>query len=139
MENKKQKQSDGMVVVRGRDLPISPKKTMVVCKLLNNKKIDPSIKLLEDLVSQKKGIKMNKREVLKPGKGTKYPINVAKQLIKLLKSLNANASVKGIDTNKIILSAKADQAARPMKQGARLRQFKRAHVLIQGRVMEEKK
>ena len=47
------------------------------------------------------------RATLKPGKGTKYPVNTAEHFIKLLKSLNANASNKGLDINKVVLFAKA--------------------------------
>ncbi|MFC1686283.1 uL22 family ribosomal protein [Nanoarchaeota archaeon] len=139
MENKQTKQNVGMVVVRGTSLPISTKKSVVLCKLLKNKKIEPAIKFFEEIIDMKKGIKMNKRETLKPGKGTKYPIKTTKQFVKLLKNLNANAVTKGLDVSKLVLSASANQASRPLKAGARFRKFKRTHVKIEGKIKEDKK
>lgn len=139
METKTENKSSGSVVVRGSDMPISTKKSIVICKLLKGKKIDSAIKLLESVANEKFGIKMNRKETLKPGKGTKYPIKTVEAFIKLLNSLNANASYKNLDVGKIILSAKANQASRPLKAGARYRQFKRTHVEIIGKVVEDKK
>jgi len=140
MESKTKIQSGAKVVVKGRDLPISTKKSMVLCKLIRNKKIDPSLKLLDEVIKKKKGIKLNKKETLKAGKGTKYPISTAKYFVKMIKSLNANAGSKGFDQSKLVISlAKADKAARPMKPGSRLRKFKRTHVILEGKVVEDKK
>lgn len=139
MENKTQNKSAGIVLVKGNDMPISTKKSIVICKLLKGKKIEPSIKFLESVAKEKYGIKMNKRETLKPGRGTKYPIKTVEAFIKLLKSLNANAAHKNLEVGKIRLSAKANQASRPLKSGSRYRQFKRTHVEIIGKVVEDKK
>jgi len=139
MENKQKKQIEAQVSVTGRDLPISTKKAIVLCKILNNKKLEPSMKFFEGIASGKQGVTLVRREALKPNKGTKHPIKTAEVFVKLLKSLNANATNKGLDTSKIILGAKADKAASPMKPGNRLRKFKRSHVTIIGKVMEKKK
>lgn len=139
MVENKQIKNEGTVVVRGRNLPISTKKAMAICKLLKGKKIESSIKFLEEVAKMKKGISLDKREVLKVKKGPKHPIKTIEPFVKMLKNLNANASVKGIDASKLVLMAKADRAPRPQRPGARLRKFKRTHVLIEGRVEETKK
>ena len=128
-----------MVIVKGRDLPISTKKAIILCKLLQNKRMEPSLKLMEDVANNKKAIKLGRREALKPGRGTKHPIKTAKVFVKMLKNLSANASVKGLDVGKLIITAKADKASSPLRPGARLREFKRTHVLLQGKVVESKK
>ncbi len=139
MKGKNNLESGSMVLVKGNNLPISAKKSIVLCKLLKGKTINEGMKMMENIIDMKKGISLNKREALKVKRGPKYPIRTAQQFVKLLKSLNANANVKGLDVDKVILAAKADRAASPMKGGNRLRKFKRTHVLIEGKLKSEKK
>jgi len=67
----------------------------------------------------------------------RYPINACKAFINLLKSLQANANVNGIENPYIIL-AKANKATRPYRRGGRER-FKRTNVLLIAREKTQNK
>jgi len=131
MENKTNQVA---VVVNGRDLPMSNKTAMILCKVIKTKKIEPSIKLLERVMEEKIGISFAKGKVKTGNNGLKYPVNAAGIFVKLLKSLSANATVKGLDPSKIIIHARADIAPRPNRPGRRPVKFKRTHVTLEGSV-----
>lgn len=120
-------------VVRGRDLPISERHAAIVCKAIKNQSLEYSTKLMDDIVNQRMGVKKEGGRVKVTSHGAKYPLVVAKVFSKMLKSLSANASVKGMDPKTIVIFAKADKASRPQRPGNRYRKFKRAHVTLEGR------
>ena len=126
MENRKD------VVVRARDVGISTKHAMAICKFIRHKKIDYSIKFLEEVVGMKKAVPM-KGEIphRKGGFAGRYPIKAAEVFITILKSLSANASAKGLDAENIRLFASANKASRPHRPGKYSgRKFKRAHIFV---------
>lgn len=138
MVNKIKAQSEMAAVVNGRNLPISFKTSVILCKVVKNRKIEPSIKFLEAVEREKIGISFAKGKVRKGNNGMKYPHKAAGVFVKLLKSLSANAVVNGVDPSKILVHARADKAARPNKPGARPFKFKRAHVTLEGTLVADK-
>ncbi len=99
--------------------------------MIRGKKLDKATALIE---------KASKMEIAVPMKGEiphrkgrimsgRYPINAAKQFVKMLKQLSANATNNDIDIDKGIIECKADQANRPYRRFGRMK-FKRAHVTI---------
>ena len=67
----------------------------------------------------------------------RYPIKAAQQFVKLLKQLAANATINGIDIEKIKIECQANRAARPYKRFGNMR-FKRTHVTLKLKLPEKK-
>jgi len=121
-------------VANGRNLSISKKHAMAICKMIRGKKIQDALMDLELVLKFKKVVPMKGEIPHRKGKGImsgRYPINATKIIISLLKSLDANARVLEIN-DPIISLAKADRAARPYRRFGS-RRFKRANVLLQAK------
>ena len=115
----------------GKDLPISTKHSMAICNFIRGKKIEDVIPELEKVAKLRKAIPMRGEIPHRKGKGMmsgRYPVNASKVFIRLLKSLNANASANGIE-NACIITAVPNKASRPHKRGGRER-FKRTNVML---------
>jgi ribosomal protein L22 len=126
-----------MAMVHGKDLHISTKYSVGMCKFIKRKKIEKAIEDLEKVLFNKKVIPMKGEIAHKKGKGImsgKYPQKATKEFIRLLKSLLANSNVNGLD-NPIISEAIPNMASRPMGRFGSV-QRKRTHVKI---VAKEKK
>lgn len=125
-----------IAIARGSDMPISTKHAIAICRFLKGRKINDSIELLEKVIIQKEAIPFNAEVPHKKGIPARYPVNASKAFIKLLKSLSANATQKGLNLEITRIHGNANLASRGHKPG-RLgrRKFKRTHVLL---VAEEK-
>ena len=123
-------------IVRGRDLPISTKNAVAICKLIRGKKIDSAIALLEKVCKKKVVVPFPSGSHKKGIRG-RYPIKTASCFIKLLKNLAANANINALDISELHIHAKADTASRPLRSAER--RFKRTHVIIIARKIKEKK
>jgi len=121
------------VVVRASDAAISMKHTMAICNFIKGRKLDFSIKFLEDVMLKKKAVPMKgeipHRKNIGPGR---YPVKAAKYFIGLLKNLKSTATANNLDADKLIIHARADRASRSRKPGKYHRIFKRTHVEITG-------
>ncbi len=118
-------------IVRGKDLHISTKHSVAICRLVRGKKMEKAVAELEKVLKKEKPIKMKGEIPHRKGKGRergRYPIKACKVFIKLLKSLAANSSVNGLEEPYIFV-AKADQASRPYRRFGSKR-FKRTHILL---------
>jgi len=138
MKKEKGEKERKEAVARGKDLPISTKQSIAICRFIRGKMLNKAIEELEKVEKKKKAIAMkgefpHRKGISKSGGGGRYPIKAAKVFIKLLKSLSANAAVKGLDTGRIEIYAKADKAGRPRKPGRKLRKFKRTHITLIGK------
>ena len=129
MENKTETKE---AIVRGNDVGISTKHSIMICKFLKGKKLADAVKDLGEVLRMKRVIPMIGYEVPhKKGVPGRYPIKAVQVFIKLLKNLEANANINGVDIHTAKLSAKADQASRPRRAGKYPgRKFKRTHILI---------
>jgi len=116
--------------VRGLDLRMSTKKSVALCNLIRNKKIEDALKKVEEVIKMKRAVKIKGEYAHKKGMASGiYPLNAAKILHKLLKALHANSINNGLEIEKTIISiAKADIASRPFRSGNR--KAKRTHVLL---------
>lgn len=119
-------------IVRGLDLPISVKNAIYTCEYIKGKKIDEAIHMLEEVLKKKAVLPM-RGEIphRKNGIVGRWPEKSTKVFIKLLKSLNANAQMAGIE-NAYIHEGISNLASRPHKRGGSQR-FKRSHVLLTAR------
>jgi len=128
VEEKKEKRKKEEAVVNAKDLAISPKHGKFICKFIKGKEIEKAISELEKVLTKKIAIPMT-GEIPHRKKGVigRYPQKACKIFIKILKSLQANSQVNGLE-NPYIYFAKADIASRPHKK-AGLR-FKRTNVVL---------
>lgn len=125
--------------VYGKDLGISTKHSISICRAIRGKKIDESIYLLEEIVKMKKALPMKGELPHRKGMaGGRYPIKAAEKFIKLLKQLSANASVNGLEPEKARIECRADLASRPYKRFGSER-FKRTHVILKLKEIPAKK
>ena len=118
-------------IVNGRDLPISKKHSMAICDFIRYKEPEKMIVELELVTRLKKPIPMRGEIPHRKGEimSGRYPVNACKVFINLLKTLNANSSVNGIE-NPVITKAVPNDASRPFKRGGSAR-FKRTNVYLE--------
>lgn len=119
-------------IIYGKNLSISKKHGLAICKFISKKKIEEAIKDLEKVIKLKIPIPMRGEIPHKKGKGimsARYPVKASQIVIKLLKGLNANAFVKNIEIENYRIAAKTNSAPRPYKRFGQ-KKMKRAHIII---------
>ena len=125
------KPSKSEALAYGRNAPISTKHAIAICRAIKNKRINDSLKILEDVLKKKWAIAFKGEIPHRKGMAAgRYPINASQYFIKLIKSLRANAENAGmeIETARIYF-ANANRASRPHKRGGSMK-FKRTHILL---------
>ena len=87
----------------GRDLPISPKKSVEVCNMVRGLDVNGAIKILEEVIQEKRAVpyKKHKKKVshqkgIGPGG---YPKKVAKYIRDLIEEAKTNAEDKALDSD----------------------------------------
>ena len=127
---------DNIAKAVGRDLNISMKTAVEVCRFVRGKSIERAKKELQGVIDGDVAVpymRYNKdvphRTAIGPGK---YPRNVASTILGLLESATSNAQSKGLSTGKLaIIHICALKASAPMHGGRNGgRKMKRAHVEV---------
>jgi len=101
----------------GREMPISPKKSQEVCRTIRGMKVNDAKNYLEDVILMKRAIPFkrhnkgvaHKHGIHGPGR---YPVKVAKAVIKVIESAQANAEYEGQDPDEmkiLVISAHRGQ------------------------------
>ena len=127
--SKKETPKKTIAIVNGKNLPISTKYSVAICKFIKRKKIENAISDLEQVLAYKKAVPMKGEIPHRKGMMSgRYPKKTAEYFIKLLKGLSANANVNGLE-NPVISEAIANMASRPYSRFGRVRK-KRTHVKI---------
>ena len=120
----------------GKDLPISTKHSAEICRYLRGRNLQKAKKMLEEVIAMKRPVPFKKytRDVgHKPGIASgRYPIKAAQAILILLNDVEANAQVKGLSSNDLIIHHFcAHLASRPWHYGRiSRRKMKRTHVEI---------
>ncbi len=129
-----------------RDAPVSFKSSIETAKYLKNKTTAVAKAYLEKVVEKKAAIPYTRyTNGLGHRKGNgmaagRYPVKLSKVLIKLLKNVEANASMKGLGEELKIIHFVAQKASVPMHYGRHARrEMKRSHVEIIVEEIEDKK
>lgn len=91
------------VKVYGRSLNVSAKTSGIVCRKITGMNLEKAKKLLENMVSQKHSLE------------GRYYTNTTREVLSLLKSAEANAEVKGLDTARLIVHASGHKGYRFMR------------------------
>lgn len=132
-EVKKVKKSE--TSVEARNLKVSTKDAISLCRFILNKKLDRAIKDMEEVSKMKKAVPMKGEYSHQKGKimSGRYPMKAGKEFLVLLKSLQGNANNHDINSPVITL-AFANKGPAVYASGGRTR--KRTHIKI---VASEKK
>ena len=96
---------------RGLEIPMSPKKTYEVLNAIRGLPLDRARQVLEDAVAMKKAIpfrRYNQETAHKRGVGPgRYPVKVAKNVLKLLQNAEENAEYDSLDTDALFVKVAA--------------------------------
>ncbi|AAL81944.1 50S ribosomal protein L22 [Pyrococcus furiosus DSM 3638] len=96
-----------MARASARDLRISPKLAVEVCRELRGMMLNDALRYLDDVIALKRPVPLkryNDSQGHKPGKGFgpgRYPVKVAKAIKKVLLNVKNNAVQKGLDPDKL--------------------------------------
>lgn len=133
---------ENIAKVYGKDLPISLKQCVEICKFIKNKDTDKAKTMLESVIKKKTAVPYTRYKRSMPHRSGRmatgrYPVKACEHILLLLKSVEANASNKGLDKNNLIVKTlMPNTAARPMHPGRhRGRKMKRVNIYIE---VEEK-
>ncbi|HHE67566.1 MAG TPA: 50S ribosomal protein L22 [Candidatus Parcubacteria bacterium] len=135
-------QEEHLARAKANNLSISTKHSVEICRYLRYKDTTTAKKILEETIALKRAIpfKRYNRDVgHKPGIAAgRYPQKAAQEILKLIKTVEANAQFKGLNTSQLkITKILANKASIPLT-GSRFRHgTKRTHLEIE--VMEKKK
>jgi len=134
---KEEKVKKNEAILRGKDLPISTKQSVAICRFIRGKKIDDAVKELEKIIRKEKALPMKGELPHRKGmERGRYPVNACKIFVKLLKNLNANSQVNGLN-EPYIFAAVPNKASQPFRRGGSKR-FKRTHVYLETREVKVK-
>ena len=95
----------------GRDLQISPKKAVEVCRAIRGKTVEDAKAYLERVIALTQAVPMKRHKMMvahKPGIGPgRYPVKVARHFLKVLQSAEENAGYKGLDVDNMRIKVMA--------------------------------
>jgi large subunit ribosomal protein L22 len=136
MADKKINNSGHVAKASSKSLHVSPKHVMVICRHLRYKTTIQAKQILEDAINLKKAIpfrKFNKDMGHKKGMAAgRYVPKAASLVLKLVKSVEANASDIGLTGDNLKISKiLANRAPRPATGGRNRGLPKRTHVEIE--------
>jgi large subunit ribosomal protein L22 len=135
---------ENVVKTVGRDITLSPKQAVEICKFVKGMNTEKARNILEKVKEKKIAIPFTRATQgagHKRGMSSgKFPLKGAIEFIKLIKQLEANAQNKGLGSNLTIIHACSQRASEPMHYGRKRRvQMKRSHVELAAIEIEEKK
>ncbi|MDI6883632.1 MAG: 50S ribosomal protein L22 [Hadesarchaea archaeon] len=92
----------------GKEMRISPKHAMEVCRAIRGMRLNAAKEYLEAVRAKRKAVSfVRHRKKLahrKGGHGSgQYPVKAAREILKVLKNAEANASYKGLDAEKLLI------------------------------------
>lgn len=129
-------------IVNAKNLGISTKKSVEICRLIRNKSTTAAKKILERVIEKKQAVPYKRylREI-PHRKGNiaagGYPIKASKVILLLIKSAESNAQNKGMSSNLLISHISAHKGERQSRYGRKIgKKAKRTHIKI---VVQEKK
>ena len=116
----------------GREIDISPKATREVCVAIKGLTINRCKKFLEEVIQKKIAVPFRRFKKKGAHKSSLqgfhtggYPVKAAKEVLKIVENLEANADFKGMDTEKVVIIHSAVMKGRVIK-GFKPRAFGRS-------------
>ncbi len=111
------------VKASGRDLRISPKAAREICESIRHNRLDEARRFLQDVIDMKRAVpyRRHKKEVphkagLDKWYAGRYPVKAAREILKVLDSLEANCEDLGFDVERVKLVHVCAQRARVLKR-----------------------
>ncbi|MFH1054394.1 MAG: 50S ribosomal protein L22 [Candidatus Woesearchaeota archaeon] len=110
----------------GRDLGISTKQSIEICKFISKKKVDEARSMLQKVIEKKMAVPYTRfngdighKRKIGPGR---YPQKASKAILKMLNDIDANAQFKGLNTSQLVITQiKADRGASQWRFGRKRR------------------
>lgn len=110
---------DRTVKAAGRELRISPKASVELCRTIRGMKLPEAKKLLERVIEKKQAIAYrrykkevpHRRQLAEGWYAGRFPQKAAGRLLRLLEELEANAEYRNLDTEKLKIIHSAAQRA----------------------------
>lgn len=93
----------------GYEIPMSFKHAVEICREIRGKKISEAMKFLEDVIAMRTPVPMRKYKKKVAHKNIpgwyagRYPQKAAKEILKVLKNLKANAEYKGLNVDELTI------------------------------------
>ena len=120
MTNKTQTGNEHVAVAKAMNASISTKHSVEISSAIRNKNTNIVKSFLENVIKLKEAVPFKRfnRDVghKKNMAAGRYPQNAAKEFLKLVKSAEANAQVKGLDTSNLkIVKVVSNKASIPFK------------------------
>ena len=131
-------------IIRGIGLPISLKASIEICNMLRHKQTARAKLMLEQVISKRQPVpfKVFKKETPhrmgKIAEG-RYPVKASKEILQLVKGVEANAHNIGLSFPLVISEIKADKGPQQFHHGRKRRvRYKRTHLTIKVQALAEK-
>lgn len=143
IQNETQKLNEIQAKASSRNLPVSTKHCLELCRMLRYRKTRAAKKMLEEVLRFERPVPFLKfrRDVAhKPGISSgRYPQKAARELMNLVKSVEANALTKNLNPDSLkITKLLANRAPQPRTGGRFRHGTKRTHLEIEVREIEAK-
>ncbi|MGQ9679451.1 MAG: 50S ribosomal protein L22 [Candidatus Bathyarchaeia archaeon] len=113
---------DRTAIASARDLRVSPKAAREVCRFIKNMDLEKAKEVLQEVIDLKRPVpffrhdkKIPHRAGVQGHDAGRYPIKTAKEILKLLNQVEANAEFKGLYTNRLRIIHIAAQRARVIR------------------------
>jgi large subunit ribosomal protein L22 len=106
-----------------RELRISPKAAREICNKIRYMKLDEARRFLRDVIDMKRSIPYRRHKKKVPHKASvdswyagRYPVKAAKEILKIVNSLEVNCEEQGFDIERLKIVHAAAQRARVLKR-----------------------
>jgi large subunit ribosomal protein L22 len=113
---------DKTVKCAGRELKISPKAAVNICRTIRGMKIAEAKTLLEQVIKKRRPIAYRRYKKEVPHKSLpekwyagRYPVKAANRILRLLNELEANAEYKGLDLENLRVIHAASHRGRKIR------------------------
>lgn len=116
---------DRTVKCAGRELRISPKATVELCRTIRGMKLPEAKKLLERVIEKKQAVAYrrykkevpHKRQLAEPFFAGRFPQKAAGRLLRLLEELEANAEYRNLDIERLRIIHASSQRGSKVPRG----------------------
>jgi len=116
-------EEDRMVRASGRELRISPKAAREICRYIRHMELRQAQAFLERVVAKQQAVpyRRHRKEVphkrgLQEWYAGRYPVKAARQILRILDDLKANANEKGLDVERLEIVHAAAHRGRVLKR-----------------------
>ena len=122
--------------INAKDLPLSTKTSVEVCRFLRNKSVKKAQEILQRVIKKEQPVPYKRYIKEIPHRKGKiatgrYPLKVSKEILKLLKGGLASAQNQGLSSDLIISHISSHKAGHQWHFGRkRRRRMKRTHIKI---------